>query len=111
MTDNEILNNILNLMKIKGVRQADLARYLGISRNAVTQWKTGVSKSYMDYLDQLASYFDVTKEQLIHANQDTLYKTQLSLNDQEMLKNFHTLPQSVQHSISQLITDLSHQHL
>ena len=60
VTDNEILNNILNHMKIKGVRQTDVARYLGISDNAVSQWKTHTSKSYMKYLDQLAEYFDVS---------------------------------------------------
>ena len=36
--NNEILNNILRLLKVKGVLQIDLARYLGISGNAITQW-------------------------------------------------------------------------
>ena len=39
---NEILNNIFYLIETKGIRQKDLAEYLGLSQNAITYWKTAI---------------------------------------------------------------------
>ena len=103
VTDNEILNNILNLMKVKGVRQVDLANYLGISKTAVTQWKTHASKSYMNYLDELASYFDVTKDELIHIDKNNIYQTHLSQEEQELLAEYRLLSKEKKSIITQLI--------
>lgn len=105
VTDNEVLNNILNLMKIKGVRQVDLARYLGISNNAISQWKNQSSKSYMKYLDQLADYFDVTKDEILHPSSHNLYKTQLSNEEQDMIEHYRLLPSNVKTTIRQLIAE------
>lgn len=107
MTDNEILNNILNHMKIKGVRQTDVARYLGISDNAVSQWKTHTSKSYMKYLDQLAEYFDVTTDELIHTNKKNIYEHHLSQEEQTLLAQYRQLPEDVKKRIAQLIGSIN----
>ena len=107
MTDNEILNNILNHMKIKGVRQTDVARYLGISDNAVSQWKTHTSKSYMKYLDQLAEYFDVTTDELIHTNKKNIYEHHLSQEEQTLLTQYRQLPEDVKKRIAQLIGSIN----
>ena len=100
VTDNEILNNILNHMKIKGVRQTDVARYLGISDNAV-------SKSYMKYLDQLAEYFDVTTDELIHTNKKNIYEHHLSQEEQTLLAQYRQLPEDVKKRIAQLIGSIN----
>ena len=105
--DNEILLNILNLMKIKGVRQTDVARYLGISDNAVSQWKTHTSKSYMKYLDQLAAYFDVSKSDLIHTRKEDIYERHLSLEEQELLKEYRLLPSELKKEICQLVAAIN----
>lgn len=107
VTDNEVLNNILNLMKIKGVRQTDVARYLGISDNAVSQWKTHTSKSYMKYLDQLAGYFDVTTDDLLHVQKENIYEKHLSLDEQELLKQYRLLPNEIRKEINQLLSSIN----
>jgi len=107
VTDNEVLNNILNLMKIKGVRQTDLARYPGISKNAITQWKTHVSKSYMNYLDKLAEYFDVTPEEILRTNKDDIYESHLTLDEQEIIRYYRVLPDNTKSIVSQLLSTLS----
>jgi transcriptional regulator with XRE-family HTH domain len=90
-------------MKIKGVRQVDLANYLGISKTAVTQWKSHTSKSYMKYLDELASYFDVTKDELIHTDKSNIYESHLSQEEQELLTNYRLLSNEKKRIITQLI--------
>ena len=103
VTDNEILNNILNLMKVKGVRQTDLAEYLGLPRATITQWKSQTSKSYMKYLDQLASYFDVTKDDLIHIKKNNIYESILPQEEQELLQYYRLLSTEKKKAVTQLI--------
>lgn len=83
--NNEILNNILRLIQLKGVRQIDLARYLGISGNAITQWKINRSSSYMNYIDKLAAFFDVSEDELLHPDKTKLYDSFISQDEKEML--------------------------
>ena len=83
--NNEILNNILRLIQLKGVRQIDLARYLGISGNAITQWKINRSSSYMNYIDKLAAFFDVSEDELLHPDKAKLYDSFISQDEKEML--------------------------
>ena len=90
--NNEILNNILRLLKVKGVRQIDLARYLGISGNAITQWKINRSSSYMNYLDKIAAFFDVSEEELLHPDKSNLYDSFISPDERELLQIYRSLP-------------------
>ena len=90
--NNEILNIILRLLKVKGVRQIDLARYLGISGNAITQWKINRSSSYMYYLDKIAAFFDVSEEELLHPDKSNLYDSFISPDERELLQMYRSLP-------------------
>ncbi len=60
----EILNRIILLLKENKRKQIELTDYLGISKNAFTNWKIGDNKSYMKYLPQIAEFFDVSIDYL-----------------------------------------------
>lgn len=59
-----ILDRIFALCKEQGKSQVDLANFLGISKNNVTDWKGGRSRSYEKYLYQIAAYLGTTPEYL-----------------------------------------------
>ena len=40
-------------MEQKGIRQLDLSRHLGVAPTVITQWKTGKTRSYMNYIRKL----------------------------------------------------------
>ena len=103
---NIVLSNVFNLMKTKGIRQKDLADYLGISQNAVAQWKSKRSRSYMNYLDQLASYFNVSKEELLHSDKFA-YESYLSQDEQELVRGYRILKDNSKDAILNMITTLS----
>jgi transcriptional regulator with XRE-family HTH domain len=103
---NTVLNNIFNLMKTKGIRQKDLAEYLGISQNAVAQWKCERTRSYMNYLDQLASYFNVSKDELLHSD-NSAFETYLSQDEQELVRGYRILKNSTKNAILNLVISLS----
>jgi len=64
--ENEVINNIFYLLKTRGKNQSELAQYLGISKNSITQWKTGRTSSYLNYIDQMAVFFNISSEDLLH---------------------------------------------
>ena len=89
--NSAILNNILHLLKVKGVRQSDLARYLGISRNSVSQWKANKSTSYMNYIDKLAEFFDVSVDELLHPDKTNLYDSFIAKDELELLDLYRSV--------------------
>lgn len=60
----EVLTRILLLLEQQQKQQKDLADFLGINRNNITDWKSGKSKSYNKYLYQIATYLNTTPEYL-----------------------------------------------
>lgn len=60
MCDKEqILLRILACLERQGKKQKDLAKFIGINKNNITDWKSGKSKSYMKYLPEIAEFLSV----------------------------------------------------
>lgn len=62
----------------RGITQDELATHLGVSKGAVSKWETGSSLPDILLLPQLASYFDISIDELIG------YQPQM---EQEDIKN------------------------
>ncbi len=63
---------ILQLIKDKNIEQQALAEYLGIKKQAISDWKSGKTKSYMKYIDKIAKYFEVTVDYLLGSDQPSV---------------------------------------
>ena len=59
------IDNIVLLLKEQNKTQKDLCDFLGVTKNAFTDWKSGRIKSYTKYLPQIAEYFDVSVDYLL----------------------------------------------
>lgn len=67
----DILNiskTLIEKRKEKGITQEDLAQYIGVSKASVSKWETGQSYPDITFLPQLASYFNITVDELINYN-------------------------------------------
>ena len=62
---NEIYKHIEKLRKDNRMTQVELAKQLGISRNAVNAWEMGTSKPNIDHIVKLAKIFKVTTDYLL----------------------------------------------
>lgn len=60
-----IANNIKRLREQRGLTQEELAKAVGMSRPAVTQWETGWSQPRMGTIEKLAAFFGVSKSEII----------------------------------------------
>lgn len=59
------ITNIISLLEQQNRTQKELTDYLGITKNAFTDWKSGRIKSYNKYLPQIAEFFGVSVDFLI----------------------------------------------
>ena len=57
---DDILCRIINICEAKGISQTELADAIGISRNNISEWKGGRTKSYLKHLAQIANKLEVS---------------------------------------------------
>lgn len=58
----DTITKINYLMEKNGVKNRDLANHLGLTAQAVTDWRAERSKSYAKYLVQIADFFNISIE-------------------------------------------------
>lgn len=63
------LDRITNLLKEQNKKQKELTDYLGITKNAFTDWKNGRIKSYNKYIPQIAEFLNVSIDFLLTGNE------------------------------------------
>lgn len=61
----EVIQRIFALIKIQGIQQKDFAELVGVSPPKVSEWKSGKSKSYTDYLVRIAEVLGVSTDYLL----------------------------------------------
>ena len=59
------LDVISNLLAESSKTQKELCEYLGVKKQAFTDWKNGKSTSYLKYLPQIAEFFGVSVDYLL----------------------------------------------
>lgn len=65
MKEINIAKVIVEKRKAKKMTQDDLAHYLGVSKAAISKWETGQSYPDITFLPLLASYFNISIDELI----------------------------------------------
>ena len=69
----KLCENINRLREEKGITQGELANVLTVTPQSVSRWEKGFAYPDIEKLPQLASYFDVTIDELIGAPEPTLH--------------------------------------
>ncbi|PEQ49617.1 helix-turn-helix domain-containing protein [Bacillus thuringiensis] len=86
MREIQIHKIIADKRKEKGITQEELAAYIGITKASVSKWETGQSYPDITFLPLLASYFNISIDELIS------YTPQMK---QEDIKNlYHRLAEA-----------------
>ena len=68
MKDIRIASVLLRKRKEMGITQNELAQYIGVSKASVSKWETGASFPDIGFLPQLATYFDISIDDLLAYN-------------------------------------------
>jgi len=75
MKEINIAGTIVKKRHEKGLTQEELANYLGVSKASVSKWETGQSYPDITFLPQLATFFNISIDELIG------YEPQMSKED------------------------------
>ncbi|WP_050636727.1 helix-turn-helix domain-containing protein [Candidatus Stoquefichus sp. SB1] len=65
----KLQENLTVLRKQKGFSQEDLAYQLGVSRQSVSKWESGISVPELERLIEIADLFEVTLDELVKGEQ------------------------------------------
>lgn len=65
MKEINIAKTIVAKRKERGITQDELAAYIGVSKASVSKWETGQSYPDITFLPQLATYFNISIDELI----------------------------------------------
>lgn len=74
---------ILQLIQERNVEQQELAAYLGIKKQAISDWKSGKTKSYRKYIDKIAEYFEVSVDYLMGTERKPTMETLRSVTSSD----------------------------
>ncbi len=83
--------NILKLRRNKGVTQEALAEFIGVTKTSVSKWETGSTLPDIQILPLLASYFEVSIDDLL-AYTPMLSKEQIQFQYHRLAKEFSEKP-------------------
>ena len=86
-----IAETIIECRKKKGVTQDELANFLGVTKASVSKWETKQSFPDILLLPQIATYFDISIDELI-GYEPQLSKEQIKRCYQELANEFATKP-------------------
>ena len=62
---NDILLRTFKLLNEQRLEQKDLAEAINVKPQVISDWKSGKTKSYTKYIDQIASFFGVSVDYLL----------------------------------------------
>lgn len=65
-----LITKILTILKIKGLRQVDLANYLGVSQNVISTWKARGTDPPAEYLLKISGFLGMSLENLLSQESD-----------------------------------------
>ncbi len=83
--------NIIRLRHEKKLTQEELADFMGVTKASVSKWEKGINTPDLLLLPQLATYFNVTIDELI-GYEAQLSSEQIRRQYAELSKDFATLP-------------------
>ncbi len=90
-----VLDNIILELNNQNKKQKELTDYLGITKNAFTDWKSGRIKSYMKYLPQIADFLGVSVDYLLDdgnkKSPDTSLDSEMSERDRDAARLYRAL--------------------
>lgn len=87
----EIIQNIAEMMKNKGITPAQMERDIGIKQSTFISWKKG-SQPAADKLIKILQYLEVSPNELFGYQ----VEPKLSENEKELLELFQQLPEREQ---------------
>lgn len=113
-SSNVTLERIIEELKRQGKKQYELTDYLNLNHNSFGNWKSGLNKSYLKYLYQIAEFLDLSVEYLKGETDEKEYvslrhtseRNIVSETDQKFLELLATMNESDKQWLLSILTSI-----
>ena len=105
VVENQVFQRILKIMDERGITQKHLTDQIGVNAQTFTRWKYENCRSYMKYLDRIASALEVTRDYLLNGTvqmTDSAY----SLDELDLIKEYRLLTENKKRLIRNIIQEI-----
>ena len=89
MTDNPVVQRIVELIREQGRKEKDLTDYIGIAPGAMSKWKYDGSYVYIKYIYEICEFLDTTPNYLFFGPDDE--EERLSPGEKDMIRVYREL--------------------
>jgi DNA-binding Xre family transcriptional regulator len=91
MTENPVVQRIVDLIREQGKKEKDLTDYLGISPGTMSKWKYDGSFVYIKHIDRICEFLDTTPNYLFFGPEDE--EERLTPVEKEVIRMYRGLDQ------------------
>ena len=95
----DIVNNIIQLSKEKGVKQSFLEKLIGGHRGKITDWKSGRSTPTEEEVKIIAEYFNVSVDELLGKTDNQTQSSEKELNEYRFINTANYISMAVSENI------------
>ena len=107
MVDDPVIDRIIDTLKVRNISQKELIDHLGLANGAFTRWKYNGGKSYMDYIEEISEFLNVSKRYLLYGEHTDFQEVSLLPSEVEIYKKLRRLTESQRTIIFNLIDEFT----
>ena len=97
---------IKKLRKEHGMSQEELAKYLGVTYQAVSTWETGKRLPRMGSIEKMSLLFGVTKSYIIGEEDDSIYfEFKITDEEQRLIIAYRKATPETRRNIQKILSD------
>ena len=107
MTENPVVQRIVELVREQGKKEKDLTDYLGISPGTMSKWKYDGSFVYIKHIDRICEFLDTTPNYLFFGPEDN--DERMTPGEKNVIKMYRDLDNEKKKFIREMLGYLTEQ--
>ena len=111
---SEVAKRIFELLDSRDIEQQELADYLGLKKQSISEWRAGRTHSYKKYINQIAEFFGVTTDYLLNGTKNVptnsgkdIWNDLLKTFSMDELKQLSQLSRDAAGEVVKIVVDYS----
>lgn len=111
---SDVAKRIFDLLDSRNIEQQELAEYLGLKKQSISEWRAGRTHSYKKYINKIAEFFGVSTDYLLSTENmspsntdEDIWRDLLKTFSMDELKQLSQLPRDAAGEIVKIVVDYS----
>ncbi len=111
---SEVAKRIFELLDSRDIEQQELADYLGLKKQSISEWRAGRTHSYKKHINQIAEFFGVTTDYLLNGTKNVptnsgkdIWNDLLKTFSMDELKQLSQLSRDAAGEVVKIVVDYS----